>query len=94
MRYSKNVTIIRNVFRKNKADFMVVSWLAIGYVLVAALLIFNLEPETFETFLMPYTGPAYPGPLWLYGRNKEYDRRINCMKGKRALLLSKCPFFI
>lgn len=50
VRYSKNVTIIRNVFRKNKDAFMVVSWLAIGYVLMAALLIFNLEPETFDTF--------------------------------------------
>lgn len=29
---------------------MVVSWLAVGYVLTAALLIFNLEPQTFDTF--------------------------------------------
>ena len=29
---------------------MVVSWLAVGYVLTAALLIFNLEPQTFDSF--------------------------------------------
>lgn len=29
---------------------MVVCWLAIGYVLVTALVIFNVEPDTFDTF--------------------------------------------
>ena len=50
VRYSKNIAIIMNVFRKNKDAFMVVSWLAVGYVLTVALLIFNLEPQTFDTF--------------------------------------------
>lgn len=50
IRYSKNIAIIINVFRKNRDAFMVVSWLAVGYVLTAALLIFNLEPKTFNTF--------------------------------------------
>lgn len=49
-RYSKNVTIILNVFKKQKDSLVVVCWLAVGYVLVSALIIFNVEPETFENF--------------------------------------------
>ena len=29
---------------------MVVLWLALGYILISALIIFNIEPETFDTF--------------------------------------------
>lgn len=49
-RYSKNVSIILNVFKKQKDSLMVVCWLACGYVLVTALIIFNVEPDTFENF--------------------------------------------
>lgn len=48
-RYSKNVTMIVNVFRKQKDSLLVVCGFAIAYVLVSALVIFNAEPETFET---------------------------------------------
>ena len=49
-RYSKNINIITNVFRKQKDSLMVVCWLAAGYVLISALVMFNAEPETFENF--------------------------------------------
>ncbi len=49
-RYSKNITILLEVFKKQKDSLMVVCWLAIGYVLVTALVMFNVEPETFDTF--------------------------------------------
>ena len=48
-RYSKNINMVINVFRKQKDSLMVVGGFAIGYILISALLIFNAEPETFET---------------------------------------------
>lgn len=49
-RYSKNISLIVSVFKKQKNALIVVGCLAIGYVLVAALIIFNVEPETFNSF--------------------------------------------
>ena len=48
-RYSKNITIVLNVFRKQKDSLLVVVGFAIAYVVVSALVIFNAEPETFPT---------------------------------------------
>ena len=49
-RYSKNIEIILTVLKKQKRSLMAVCCLAIGYILLSALIVFNLEPETFETF--------------------------------------------
>lgn len=49
-RYSKNIKIIINVFKKQKEALYIVCVLAVGYILITALLIFNVEPETFDTF--------------------------------------------
>lgn len=49
-RYSKNVELINRVFKKQKDSLVVVVWFAVGYVLIAALVIFNVEPETFDNF--------------------------------------------
>ena len=49
-RYSKNIKIILNVFKKQKDALYIVCVLAAGYILITALLIFNVEPETFDTF--------------------------------------------
>lgn len=48
-RYSKNITIVLNVFRKQKDSLLVVVGFALAYVIVSALVIFNAEPETFPT---------------------------------------------
>ena len=48
-RYSKNINIVLNVFRKQKDSLLVVCGFALGYVLISALVIFNAEPETFNT---------------------------------------------
>lgn len=48
-KYSKSVNMIINVFKKQKDSLLVVCWFAIGYIIVAALVIFNVEPETFPT---------------------------------------------
>ncbi len=49
-RYSKNITILINVFKKQKDSLIVVGWLALGYIIVTALIMFNFEPDTFDTF--------------------------------------------
>lgn len=49
-RYSKSVRIIINVFKRSKEPLIAVCALALGYILVSALIIFNVEPDSFETF--------------------------------------------
>ena len=49
-RYSKSLTIIVNVFKKQKSVLTAVATLAIGYVLISALVIYNVEPDSFKTF--------------------------------------------
>lgn len=50
LRYSKSVDIIVNVFKKQKSILMSVGTLAVAYVLVSALVIYNVEAESFATF--------------------------------------------
>ena len=50
MRYSKNFEIIGNVLHASKDSLIAVCMLAGGYVLVSALIIFNVEPDSFESF--------------------------------------------
>lgn len=50
LRYSKSVVTIANVIRRQRTPLMAVWTLAVAYVLVAALVIFNVEPDTFDSF--------------------------------------------
>lgn len=50
LRYSQNFEIILSVLRKSKRSLGAVCTLAAGYILIAALVIFNVEPDTFDTF--------------------------------------------
>jgi len=49
-RYNKSIIIIYEVIKKSKKPLIAVGSLAIGYILISALIIFNVEPEPFETF--------------------------------------------
>lgn len=49
-RYSKNVTILINVFRNQRDALVFVFGLAMSYVFICALVIFNVEPDTFHNF--------------------------------------------
>lgn len=49
-RYSKSVRIIANVFKRSKEPLIAVCTLAGAYILVSALVIFNVEPNSFDTF--------------------------------------------
>lgn len=50
IRYSKSVNAIARVFVQQRQPLLAVLALAIVYVAVSALVIFNVEPDTFETF--------------------------------------------
>lgn len=50
IRYSKSFRIIGNVLKKSKDSLIAVCVLAFGYILISALIIYNVEPDTFETF--------------------------------------------
>ena len=49
-RYSKSIRIIANVLKNSKRALASVGTFAFGYILVSALIIFNIEPESFENF--------------------------------------------
>ena len=50
LRYSKGFQLMTRVFQKKKDDLLTVCYLAIGYILVSAIIIFQVEPETFQNF--------------------------------------------
>lgn len=49
-RYSKSVSVILAVLKKSKTPLLAVGTLAIAYILISALVIFNVEPDSFKTF--------------------------------------------
>lgn len=49
-RYSKNIQIIIQVGKNSKDALITVLYLAIGYIIVYALVIFNVKPDSFHTF--------------------------------------------
>lgn len=49
-RYSKNIVRIVNVMKNERKALLAVGVLAIGYVFAAALVVFNVEPDTFNNF--------------------------------------------
>lgn len=49
-RYSKSLDIIMRVIKKQRKILCTVAVLAVGYVFISALIIFNVEPDSFDTF--------------------------------------------
>lgn len=50
IRYSKSITIISNVIKKQSEPLLAVCVLAAAYIVICALIIFNVEPDTFDNF--------------------------------------------
>ena len=50
LRYSESVSIIAKVIRNSEDALIAVGTLAVGYILISALVIFNVEGDSFETF--------------------------------------------
>ena len=49
-RYSKSLLLIAKVFKSQRNSLLTVGFLALGYILLSALIIFNVEQDTFPTF--------------------------------------------
>ena len=49
-RYSKSMNIIVDVMRQQKTPLLAVCTLAGAYILISALVVFNVEPDTFDDF--------------------------------------------
>lgn len=50
LRYSKSFEIIVDVFKRQKKVLSAVATMAVAYILVSALVIYNVEPDSFDTF--------------------------------------------
>ncbi|MBO4910131.1 MAG: ion transporter [Lachnospiraceae bacterium] len=50
IRYSKSFMIIGNVLKNTRDSLIAVCILAFGYIIISALIIYNVEPDTFDTF--------------------------------------------
>lgn len=49
-RYSKNIQIIKTVLITKKDDLLIVGVLSLTYIFISALIVFQVEPETFGDF--------------------------------------------
>ena len=49
-RYSKSVRIIMSVLQRSKGSLIAVCTMALAYIIVSALVVFNVEPDSFDTF--------------------------------------------
>ncbi len=49
-RYSRQLAIIADVLKESKEALLAVCTLAIAYIFVSALMVFNVEPDTFNSF--------------------------------------------
>ena len=50
LRYSNSFIIISNVIRSSKKSLIAVITLALAYIIVSALIIFSVEPDSFNSF--------------------------------------------
>ena len=50
IRYSRSIKLIKQVFKQQKQPLITVAVLAIAYILISALIIFNVEPDSFQNF--------------------------------------------
>ena len=49
-RYSTSIEMMVGIFKKRKDEFSVIMSFAVAYILVAALVILNVEPDTFNNY--------------------------------------------
>lgn len=50
LRYSKNIRLLKEVFIKQRDSFLVVAGVAFSYILVTSLVMFNVEPDIFDSY--------------------------------------------
>ena len=50
VRYSKSIKLIKGVFIKQRKALITVGLLAVVYVMISALVVFNVEPDSFDNY--------------------------------------------
>ncbi len=50
LRYSKSLVLVADVIREQKSALIAVCVLAVSYIVISALVVFNVEPGTFNNF--------------------------------------------
>lgn len=50
LRYSRNCSLLLGVIKKQKTALLLVLSLAVSYIFICALLLFNIEPDSFRSF--------------------------------------------
>ena len=50
LRYSENIRRITDILKKSKKPLTAVGSLAVGYIVISAIIVFNVEPESYNTF--------------------------------------------
>ena len=50
LRYSKSIILISDVMKEQKSPLIAVCVLAFSYIIISALVVFNVEPDTFGNF--------------------------------------------
>lgn len=51
LRYSRNFAIVARVVRREGQQLLAVCVLAVGYIVLSALIVFQVEPETFPSYM-------------------------------------------
>ena len=51
LRYSKGFHLMVRVLRKEKEDLLTVCYFVVGYIFLSAMVMFQVEPDTFKNFL-------------------------------------------
>ena len=51
LRYTKSFEVIVNVFKKQRKILLAVATTAVAYILISALAVYTVEPDTFDSFL-------------------------------------------
>lgn len=51
VRYSKSLRMIKTVFRRQRRALLTVALIAVAYILISALVVFNIEPDTFKNYI-------------------------------------------
>lgn len=50
IRCSRSIGVLSNVIRRSRKSLLIVGGFAVGYILISALIIFNIEPQSFRSY--------------------------------------------
>ncbi len=93
IRYSKNMQIILNVFKRQRRALLCVGSLAVAYILISALVIFNVEPDSFRYVLFrDLLGHRLTHNRWIWRYLSDHHSRAHCDHDFRPIRSRDCCF--